>query len=106
MTTDYAQLNVQGPRSRDVLADLTATDLSTEAFGFRSAGWVELAGVRLLLARITYLGELGYELYVPAGDALKVYDAVQPRVRRTVSSGGAQSAGVAADGEGLPRLRP
>ena len=77
VTADYAQLNVQGPRSRDVLVELTDADLSTEAFPFRSAGWVELAGVRLLLARITYLGELGYELYVPAADALKVYDAVQ-----------------------------
>ena len=77
VTAEYAQLNVQGPRSRAVLAGLTATDLSTEAFGFRSAGWAELAGVRLLLARITYLGELGYELYVPAAQALTVYDAVQ-----------------------------
>jgi 4-methylaminobutanoate oxidase (formaldehyde-forming) len=76
VTADYAQLNVQGPVSRDVLAVLTDADLSTEAFPFRSAGWVELAGVRLLLARITYLGELGYELYVPAADALTVYDAV------------------------------
>ncbi len=88
VTTDYAQLNVQGPRSREVLADLTATDLSNDAFGFRSAGWVELAGVRLLLARITYLGELGYELYVPASDALAVYDAVmaagEPRGLRPV----------------------
>jgi heterotetrameric sarcosine oxidase gamma subunit len=77
VTADYAQLNVQGPRSRDVLAQLTDADLSTAAFPFRSAGWVELAGVRLLLARITYLGELGYELYTPAGHALAVYDAVQ-----------------------------
>ena len=77
VTVDYAQLNVQGPRSRDVLSELTDADLSTEAFGFRSAGWVELAGTRVLLARITYLGELGYELYVPAGDALRVHDAIQ-----------------------------
>jgi 4-methylaminobutanoate oxidase (formaldehyde-forming) len=77
VTADYAQLNVQGPASRDVLARLTDTDLQTDTFGFRSAGWVELAGVRLLLTRITYVGELGYELYVPAVDALQVYDAVQ-----------------------------
>jgi glycine cleavage system aminomethyltransferase T/glycine/D-amino acid oxidase-like deaminating enzyme len=77
VTAEYAQLNVQGPRSRDVLAKLTGADLSNEVFPFRSAGWVELAGVRLLLARITYLGELGYELYVPAADALAAYDAVQ-----------------------------
>lgn len=77
VTADYAQLNVQGPRSRDLLAALTDADLSTVAFGFRTARWVEVAGVRVLCARITYLGELGYELYVPAGSGLKVYDALQ-----------------------------
>jgi len=76
VTEDYGQLNVQGPLSRDVLAKLTDADLSTEAFGFRTARWVDLAGARVLLVRITYLGELGYELYVPAADALAVYDAV------------------------------
>ncbi|GAA2146788.1 FAD-dependent oxidoreductase [Nocardioides koreensis] len=77
VTADYAQLNVQGPRSRELLASLTAADLSTEAFGFRTARWIDVAGVEVLCARITYLGELGYELYVPAGSGLKVYDALQ-----------------------------
>ncbi len=77
VTRDLAQLNVQGPASRDVLAGLTSTDLSTESFPFRSAARVELAGVPVVLARITYLGELGYEIYVPALHALTVYDAVQ-----------------------------
>ncbi len=77
VTADFAQLNVQGPRSRELLASLTDADLSTEAFGFRTARWISVAGVRVLCARITYLGELGYELYVPADDGLKVYDALQ-----------------------------
>jgi glycine cleavage system aminomethyltransferase T/glycine/D-amino acid oxidase-like deaminating enzyme len=76
VTTDVAQLNVQGPRSRHLLAELTDADLSTPEFGFRSLGRVSLAGVPVLLARITYLGELGYELYVPAASALAVHDAV------------------------------
>ena len=76
VTERLAQLNVQGPRSRDVLAGLTDADLSNDAFPFRTARFVELAGVRVLLVRITYVGELGYELYVPADDALTVYDAV------------------------------
>ncbi len=76
MSERTAQLNVQGPRSRDVLAALTDADLSNDAFPFRTARFLELAGVRLLLVRITYVGELGYELYVPADDALTVYDAV------------------------------
>jgi heterotetrameric sarcosine oxidase gamma subunit len=76
VTADLGQLNVQGPLSREVLAGLTDADLSTEAFPFRTARWVTLAGVELLLVRITYLGELGYELYVPADRTREVYDAV------------------------------
>jgi 4-methylaminobutanoate oxidase (formaldehyde-forming) len=76
VTRDLAQLNVQGPRSRDLLAELTKADLSTAVFGFRSVGRVEVAGVEVLLARITYLGELGYEVYVPAAWAGEVYDAI------------------------------
>ncbi len=76
VTTDYGQLNVQGPRSREVLAALTDADLSTESFGFRAARWIEVAGAEVLCVRITYLGELGYELYVPAADTLQVYDAL------------------------------
>ncbi|HET7688846.1 MAG TPA: FAD-dependent oxidoreductase [Nocardioidaceae bacterium] len=76
VTADYGQLNVQGPLSRDVLAQLTDADLSTEVFPFRTARWVTLAGVEVLLVRITYLGELGYELYVPVSSALHVYDEV------------------------------
>jgi 4-methylaminobutanoate oxidase (formaldehyde-forming) len=77
VTADYGQLNVQGPRSREVLSALTGADLSTDAFGFRTARWLELAGVEVLCVRITYLGELGYELYVPAADTLRVYDALR-----------------------------
>lgn len=76
VTTDFGQLNVQGPRSRDLLAGLTDADLSTVAFPFRTARWIPLAGVDVLCVRITYAGELGYELYVPAADTPRVYDAV------------------------------
>jgi 4-methylaminobutanoate oxidase (formaldehyde-forming) len=76
VTEQWAQLNVQGPLSREVLAGLTDADLSNDTFPFRTARFVSLAGVRVLLVRITYVGELGYELYLPADDALTVYDAV------------------------------
>jgi glycine cleavage system aminomethyltransferase T/glycine/D-amino acid oxidase-like deaminating enzyme len=75
-TTSYAQLNVQGPLSRDVLAALTNADLSTEAWPFRGVRDVEVVGVPVTCARITYLGELGYELYVAADRALELYDAL------------------------------
>lgn len=76
VTGAYAQLNVQGPRSRELLARVTATDLGNEAFPFRTAREVDLGFARALCVRITYVGELGYELYVPAEQATHVYDRV------------------------------
>ncbi|HET8969588.1 MAG TPA: FAD-dependent oxidoreductase [Candidatus Nanopelagicales bacterium] len=76
VTSAYAQLNVQGPRSRELLQSLTAADLSNEAFPFRAAREIDLGFARVLCIRITYLGELGYELYVPAEQATHVYDRI------------------------------
>ena len=77
VTTDLALMTVQGPASRDTLAGLAPDiDWSTEAFPFRAARRVELAGVEVLAIRITYLGELGWELYAPADRATEVWDGV------------------------------
>ena len=76
VTSGYAQLNVQGPRSRELLQSLTSVDLSNEAFPFRTARPLDIGFARALCVRITYLGELGYELYVPAEQALHLYDRV------------------------------
>ncbi|WP_406036845.1 FAD-dependent oxidoreductase [Micromonospora sp. NBC_00898] len=70
----YAQINIQGPRSRDLLASVTTQDMSNEAFPFRTAREIDLGFARVLCIRITYLGELGYELYIPAEQAVHVYD--------------------------------
>jgi glycine cleavage system aminomethyltransferase T/glycine/D-amino acid oxidase-like deaminating enzyme len=75
-TAAYAQLNLQGPRSRSVLETLTGADLSTEAWPFRAVKDIDVAGLPVTCARITYLGELGYELYVAADRALELYDAL------------------------------
>jgi len=69
-----AQINLQGPASRQIMQKLTATDLCDAAFPFRTARFLEVDGVRVLFVRITYVGELGYELYVPAEHAVAVYD--------------------------------
>jgi heterotetrameric sarcosine oxidase gamma subunit len=74
VTSAYGQLNVQGPRSRELLQKLTSEDLSNEAFPFRAAREIDIGFARVLCVRITYLGELGYELYVPCEQALHVYD--------------------------------
>ncbi|MGH8939389.1 MAG: FAD-dependent oxidoreductase, partial [Actinomycetes bacterium] len=74
MTSGFGQVNVQGPRSRELLQTLTSADLSNDAFPFRTARSIDIGFARALCVRITYLGELGYELYVPVEQATHVYD--------------------------------
>jgi glycine cleavage system aminomethyltransferase T/glycine/D-amino acid oxidase-like deaminating enzyme len=74
VTSGFAQLNVQGPRSRELLQSLTSVDLSNQAFPFRAAREIDIEYARALCIRITYLGELGYELYIPTEQATHVYD--------------------------------
>src|SRR3990167_9373179 len=74
VTSGVAQLNVQGPHSRELLQSLTSVDLSNAAFPFRTAREIDIGYARVLCIRITYLGELGYELYIPSEQATHVYD--------------------------------
>jgi 4-methylaminobutanoate oxidase (formaldehyde-forming) len=74
VTSGYAQINIQGPRSRELVQSVTTADLSNEAFPFRAAREIDMGYARALCVRITYLGELGYELYIPAEQASYVYD--------------------------------
>jgi len=74
VTSGYGQLNVQGPRSRELLQSLTSADLSNEAFPFRAAREIDIGFARVMCVRITYAGELGYELNIPSEQALHVYD--------------------------------
>jgi len=74
VTSGYAQINIQGPRSRELMQAVTDADLSNAAFPFRTAREVAIGFARVLCVRITYLGELGYELYVPTEQAVHVYD--------------------------------
>jgi 4-methylaminobutanoate oxidase (formaldehyde-forming) len=76
MTSAYGQLNIQGPRSRELMQTLTTADLSNEALPFRGAREIDIGFARVLCIRITYLGELGYELYIPAEQTAHVYDRI------------------------------
>jgi glycine cleavage system aminomethyltransferase T/glycine/D-amino acid oxidase-like deaminating enzyme len=76
VTSAYGQLNVQGPNSRALLQKLTTTELSNAAFPFRTAREIDMEFARVLCIRITYVGELGYELYIPAEQATHVYDRI------------------------------
>ena len=75
-TSAYAQLNIQGPLSRRLMERLTEADVSNEAFPFRAAKEIAVGFARVLCVRITYLGELGYELYIPTEQACHVYDRI------------------------------
>ena len=74
VTSAYGQINIQGPRSRELLQSLTSADLSNETFPFRCVGDIDIGLARLTCVRITYLGELGYELNIPSEQAVHVYD--------------------------------
>jgi len=74
LTGAYAQINIQGPRSRELMQRVTSVELANEAFPFRAAREIDIGFARVLCIRITYLGELGYELYIPTEQALHVYD--------------------------------
>ena len=64
VTSGLSALGVMGPRSRDLLSQLTGADLSNEAFPLRTAQELEIGYAPVLAARISYVGELGWELYV------------------------------------------
>ncbi|WP_135466889.1 GcvT family protein [Crenalkalicoccus roseus] len=76
VTSGLATIAVMGPRARALLARLTDADLSNEAFPFGTSQEVDLGLARVRASRITYVGELGWELYVPAECAAHVYDAI------------------------------
>ena len=76
VTSAYAVLSVMGPRSRDVLQALTEHDMSNEGFPFGRMKRITLAGAPILALRVTYVGELGFELHIPVEFALSVYEAL------------------------------
>jgi glycine cleavage system aminomethyltransferase T/glycine/D-amino acid oxidase-like deaminating enzyme len=76
LTSAYTTLGLWGPRSREILAGLTSDDMSHEAFPFASCRTIELDSLRVLASRISYVGELGWELYVPIEQGAKLWDLV------------------------------
>ncbi|MCP3990903.1 MAG: FAD-dependent oxidoreductase, partial [Actinomycetia bacterium] len=76
VTSGYTLLSVQGPESRDLLSQVTLADLSNEAFPYYTAQEVDLHHGRGLAARMSFVGELGWELFIPTDFALGVYDRI------------------------------
>ena len=76
VTSAMAVISVMGPRSRDLLSKITYTDMSHEAFPFGTSQKIEINYAWVRASRITYAGELGWELYMPTEYAPSVYDAI------------------------------
>lgn len=76
VTSSYAVLSLMGPRARDVLATLTNDDLSNDAFPFGQLRRITAAGAPVMALRVTYVGELGWELHIPVEFAATLYDAL------------------------------
>ena len=76
VSSAFAVLGVMGPRSRELLSRTTDADLSNEGFPYLSSREIGLGYATVRATRITYVGELGWELYVPVEFATRVYDAI------------------------------
>jgi dimethylglycine dehydrogenase len=75
-TMDLGVLVLSGPKSRDLLATLTDADLSNEGFRWLSGQEIIVSGVKLRALRVSYVGELGWELHAPMADLVALYDAL------------------------------
>lgn len=73
--------NIAGPLARDVLKGLTDADLSTEAFPFMRSRTITVAGVGVLALRVSFTGDLGWELHCRVEDQVKLYEALVAAVR-------------------------
>ncbi|GAB3626576.1 FAD-dependent oxidoreductase [Pandoraea terrae] len=76
VTGQYAVLAVMGPKSRALLQSLTRADLGNDAFPFGTSREIDLGYATVRATRLTYVGELGWELYVPVEFAVGVYEAL------------------------------
>ena len=68
--------NVAGPKSRELLQRLTNTSLATDDFPFMRSKWIELAGVRVLALRVSFTGDLGWEVHCAAQDQARLFEAL------------------------------
>jgi len=76
-TSAYTTIGLWGPRARDILGSLTDHDISHEAFRFGTCRDIEVGPLSVLASRISYVGELGWELYVPMEQGARLWDLVR-----------------------------
>src|SRR5438093_11425238 len=76
LTSAWCTLGLWGPRARDVLESVTSDDVSHESFPFATCKWIEIGPLRGVASRISYVGDLGWELYVPIEQGARLWDMV------------------------------
>jgi len=76
MTAGYAAMNIAGPESRSVLSKLTACELNSGAFPYMSCREAEVAGIPVVMLRIGFVGETGWEIHCPAESAEALWEAL------------------------------
>ncbi|HUZ26501.1 MAG TPA: FAD-dependent oxidoreductase [Streptosporangiaceae bacterium] len=76
LTSAWTTLGLWGPRARDILQAVTPDDVSHEGFAFGTCRAIELGGATVLASRISYVGELGWELYAPIELGARVWDTL------------------------------
>ena len=74
VTTARAQINVHGPKARMLMQRVSGADLTNEGFPYMTAREIDVGYAMVLAMRVTFVGELGWELHVPATQAVQVYD--------------------------------
>ena len=76
LTSAMTTVGLWGPRARDILSGATSDDISNEGFKFGTCRTIEIGTLRVLASRISYVGDLGWELYVPMEQGLKLWDTL------------------------------
>jgi glycine cleavage system aminomethyltransferase T/glycine/D-amino acid oxidase-like deaminating enzyme len=77
LSDSFTALGLWGPNARRVLHEVTDSDVSNAAFPYFTAQWIDIGYTRVLALRVSYVGELGWELHVPMDAALPVFDALR-----------------------------
>jgi len=76
VTGSYAVISLAGPKSRELLNRVSSENFSNEGFPYYTHRIVEIGSITLRAARLSYIGELGWELYIPSESALPVFDEI------------------------------
>jgi len=74
VTDDYCILGLFGPKSRELMTNISDEDFSNEKFKFGTAKYINVDGITIWTQRLSYVGELGFELYVKKNDSIKLYE--------------------------------